>query len=383
MNSIYIFKIIFFSTLFLVGGTYVLYPFFIYLTSIISPKKRKKKEEYPFVSIIISAFNEEKHIMAKIKNTLNIEYPDDKFEILIGSDGSTDNTVELVKNINLPKIKLFDFKVNRGKTAVQNDLVDHARGEILVFMDAASFVNSGAVKELVKNFADPDVGCVGGTLYFSNTDENITTASQGIYWNYELFLRKKEAVLGRMIGVDGPLYAMRKELYEKMDQDIISDFISPLLVLQKKRMVVLEPSAIVFEEPTKKTKQEIKTRRRITVRALHSLFRYKSLLSPIKNPILFLQIFFHKVIRWFVGPLLLLNVISAYFLANQFWYKIYLFLFVTLLLLALIGYQLDKMEIKNKIFAVPYYFFLVNFAAFLGIMDFLRKKNVVSWKPVR
>jgi cellulose synthase/poly-beta-1,6-N-acetylglucosamine synthase-like glycosyltransferase len=346
-------------------------------------KVHKETSEYPFVSVIISAFNEDKHIESKILNTLAQDYPKDKMEILIGSDGSVDKTVEVAKKYSHLGVVVLDFPKNQGKTRVQNECVNISRGEILIFTDAASFLGKEAVMNLVRNFSDQRIGCVAGRMRFVNTDNNMTTGSQGLYWRYEVKIRELESRIGRLIGVDGPLYAIRRENFIFLESNIISDLISPLLVLAQGKNVVLEEHALVDEEPTTKSGQELNTRRRITLRALVGLKAHSRLLNPLIYPGLSLQLFFHKVLRWFVGPLVLVNILSSILLSGKKLFFIISIGYGIFFLAALLGFLLDHYGKKVKILFIPYYFTLVNLSATMAIIDFLRKKQSVSWQPVR
>ena len=347
------------------------------------PLKFRRADINPYISIIIPAYNEEKSIERKILNTLSLEYPKDKVEILVGSDGSHDESATLVKKFANRGVQLLDFKANRGKTAVQNDLVRRSKGEILIFTDAASFLQPDAIKEIVRCFADERVGCVAGRMRFVDTDSSLTTQSQSLYWRYELKIRELESNLGSLIGVDGPLYAVRRDFYVPLENNIISDLLTPLLVLEQGKKVLLEPNAIVDENPTLKTGEEFATRRRITLRGLVGLSAYIELLNPFKHPKLAFQIFFHKILRWFVGPLVILNVLACCALLGHWLFKYILEVYIFFFLAATLGWGADKLKIKAKVLTVPYYFSLVNLAATMGIIDFLRKKQAIAWKPVR
>ena len=375
--------LIYFTTIFLCLATYAFYPIVILLAGKLIPFKPQKSEIRPKVSILIAAYNEEKHIQKKIKNTLALDYPLDKLEIFIGSDGSTDRTADRVREFAGQAVNLLECKINRGKTAVQNDLVNMSSGEILIFTDAASFLPADAVKKIVRNFADNRVGCVAGKMRFVGTDSNLTTQSQGLYWRYEVKIREMESRLGSLIGLDGPLYALRRNYYVQLEYNIISDLLTPLLVLAQGKKVILEPEAIVDEEPTLKTGQEFTTRRRITLRGLVSLFTYKQLLNPIKHPILAGKIFFHKILRWCVGPLVILHIAACLALSGHWFFKLSLTLYLIFFIAAVIGWAGDKAGLKIKILTVPYYFTLVNLSATMAIVDFIRKKQAVSWTPVR
>lgn len=377
------FLIIFLSTIFLCLCTYVFYPISIWILGKLFPFKVLKGDAEPTISIIIPAYNETKNIQRKIENTLSLKYPKDKTEILVGSDGSTDETVAIVHKLANRAVRLLDFKENRGKTAVQNDLVRLAKGEVLVFTDAASFLHKDALKRITLPFADDRVGCVAGRMRFLDTKSNLTTQSQGIYWRYEVKMREMESTLGSVIGVDGPLYAVRKDSYIPLDRTMMSDFVTPLLVLAQGKKVVLEPNAIADELPKSETRHEFITRRRIAVRGLVSLSAHPDLLNPLKLPFLSLQIVFHKVLRWIVGPVVILNLLACVALMGNILFQLILALYVLFLLAAAAGWLTGRQGLKVTLLAVPYYFILVNLAATVGIIDFFRGKQAVRWQPVR
>jgi cellulose synthase/poly-beta-1,6-N-acetylglucosamine synthase-like glycosyltransferase len=374
---------IFVLTILLCFSSYVLYPLVLGFLGMTVPVKIRKADIHPFVSIIIPAHNEAVHIEQKIQNTLAIDYPKDKMEVLVGSDGSTDTTAEILEKYR-SEVRVTNYEANRGKTAVQNDLVGMAKGDILVFTDAASFLPADAVIKLVRNFEDNSIGCVAGRMQFIGTDRNVTTQSQGLYWRYEFSIREMESRLGSLIGVDGPLYAVRRECYVPLAHHVISDLMTPLLVLGQGKRVVLEPDAFVDEEPTSRTAQEFRTRRRITLRGLLGIFTHKELLNPLKHPLLAIQIFFHKVLRWFVGLFVILNFLVCLANADHSFYKGMLLLYGLFFLLALTGWIVRQTGGRaSALFSVPYYFTLVNAAATTGVIDFFRGKQAVTWKPVR
>jgi len=374
---------VFCASLFGIGFTYFVYPLVLLLLNKLFPFKPERRNVCPYVSIIISAYNEEKDIYNKIKNTLELNYPSNSLEILIGSDGSNDRTASIVEAFNDRRICFFNYSENRGKTAVQNDLVIHAKGKILIFTDAASFLAVDAIKNMVRNFADDRVGCVAGKMRFINIDINLTTQSQGLYWRYEAKLRELESRIGSLIGVDGPLYAVRRDCYVSLENSAISDFLTPMLVLEKGKKVVLESEAIVDEDPTLKAKQEFATRRRIILRGLIGIANYARLLNPFKHPVLAFQIISHKVLRWFVGPLLMLNAFACVSLSTHWLFKIILIMYAIFVFISALGWLAAHFGKNYKILCIPYYFVLVNLAATVGIVDFFRKKRATSWKPVR
>ena len=365
----------------LIGYVYFIYPLLIWVISKVFDKKFVKNRIEPSVSIIITAYNEEKNIARKIENTLGLDYPREKLEIIIGSDGSSDRTNEIVKSYENYNVHLLAFSNNRGKTMVQNDCVRRASNDIIIFMDAASLCENDCIKKMVSNFADERVGAVAGRIEFVQSMDNLTTKSQGLYWKYEQIIKRAENRLGSLVGVDGPLYAVRKDLYMELEPEIISDLITPLLVIHHGHSVVYEPDAIAYEEATKRTIEEYRTRSRIVTRGFTGLLQYPELFSFVKHPLLTWQILSHKILRWLVGFFYVITIFCSLFLIFQVFYLFMLCCTSIFLWLAYYGFKTQ--DNPRLIYIVPYYFVLVNWAAIRGTIDFIMGKRIVSWKPVR
>jgi len=365
----------------LLGYVYFLYPVIITSLAKLSKKEFIKEDIEPPVSIIITAFNEEQHIAAKIENTLSLDYPNEKMDILVGSDGSTDRTNEIARSYENQGVRLVACGQNRGKTMVQNDCVREALHDIIIFMDASSLCEPNCIRKLVSNLSDPRVGAVAGRVEFIRSLNNLTTESQGIYWKYEQMLKLAESRLGRLVGVDGPLYAIRKSLYIQLNKDIISDLITPLLVIRDGYSVVYESDAVTYEETTKKYTEEINTRRRIVSRGFYGLTRYPELFHVLKRPLLVWQIMSHKILRWLAGLYFIIMMACSLMLIVNFSYMVIFMGMIAFLCFAYHGFR--NPEQCRRLFAIPYYFTLVNWAAILGVVDFIRGRKVISWKPVR
>lgn len=374
-------KYVFWFCFALSGYVYLLYPLLVSLLARHAGRRYEKAVIEPPISIIITAYNEEQHMARKIENTLALDYPKDRMEIIVGSDGSTDRTNEIVESYKDRGVHLRAFTENRGKTMVQNDCVLAATHEIIVFMDAASLCKEDCLKRLVSNLADPRIGAVAGRVVFTQLRKNLTTESQGIYWRYEQFIKKAESSIGSLIGVDGPLYAIRKSLYTHLDADMMSDFITPILVLRDGHAVVYEPDATTFEEATTRAKDEFRTRKRIVIRGFTALSRYPEVLNIAARPLLAWQVLSHKVLRWIAGFFYAGMTVSSFMLMTEWLYAL---AFCGLVMVVLQAYRgLKNQGRPRKSFAVPYYFMLVNLAAMKGTIDFLRGKRIISWKPVR
>lgn len=374
-------KLVFWICLALSGYVYVIYPFLMSVLSRLMGRRFKKSDTEPPITVIITAYNEEQHIARKIENTLSLDYPQDKVEIIVGSDGSNDRTNEIVGSYQDRGVRLLAFPENRGKTMVQNDCVRVAAHGIIVFMDAASLCKDDCLRKLVSNFTDSRVGAVAGRIVFTQSRENLTTESQGIYWRYEQLIKTAESSIGSLIGVDGPLYAIRKSLYTVLDADMMSDFVTPLLVIRDGHCVVYEPDAVTYEEATTQAGDEFRTRKRIVTRGFTALARYPELLDITTRPFLAWQIISHKVLRWLVGFFYAGMTVSSFLLMAECLYAVAFGGLAILMALAYRGLKIQ--DHPRKYFAVPYYFMLVNLAAMKGTLDFLRGKRVISWKPVR
>ena len=205
--------------------TYIGYPLVVYLLGLVRPRVIKRAEIYPTVTLLITAFNEERDMAAKLENTLKLDYPKEKLEILVASDGSTDKTDEIVRTFTDRGVKLFRQEGRVGKTFTQNKAVEQATGQIILFSDATTMYQPNVLSEILPNFADETVGCVTGKLIY--VDPNQTSVGTGTksYWNYETFLKVRESLACSLIGASGCLYAVRRTAFKPMYPEACSDFL--------------------------------------------------------------------------------------------------------------------------------------------------------------
>lgn len=364
----------FFFFLFVIGYVYVGYPIIIFFISKLFGRHIDKENNFfPTVSLIIAAYNEEKVIDEKIKNSLALNYPKEKIEIIVFSDGSTDKTDAIVQSYRDYGIELFRIEGRKGKTYCQNEAVKKSSGEIIVFSDANSMYDEDALSELSANFFDPTVGVVCGELRYIKQKKS----HEGLYWKIEKFLKKTESKINSCIGANGAIYAVRKELYEKLPDEIISDFIEPLLIYKKGYRVIYDAAAFCTEE-IGDSPQEFNRKKRIILRSLQSLYLISSLLNPLKYTFFAFQVWSHKILRWMVPVFLLGIIVTNVFLLENDYFKIFLWLQGMFYLLAFVG----KYN-KNSVFSIPYYFCVINWAASLAIIDWLRGKKQIIWKISR
>ncbi len=375
-----LFWIAFFGIIYTYGGYFL-------LLAVITAFKREKTcgiTPLPSVSLIIAAYNEEAAIGRKLEESLKLDYPKDKLEIIVASDASTDRTDGIVKRFAQRGVVLVRQDKRKGKTATQNMAVDKARGEILVFSDATTCYKKDAVKKLVRNFGDAQVGMVGGEEVFLEDVSGRMLEEVSLSWDYEKTLRRLEGKFGTLIGVSGCIFAIRRELYEKLDENLIENFALPLRVIEKGYKVGLEKEAIGYEKTAAKSKDEFKRKARIVSGGINVLFRMRRLLNPLRYPKVAFQLISHKVFRWLTPVFLVGLFISNSFLLNEsLFFRIFFLVQTTCYLLAIGGVAVRGSNTYVKILKIPFYFCLVNLAVIAGIFKFLFRDNKVIWEPVR
>ncbi len=360
--------------------TYAGYPLLLLAAAKFKGRPVKKGPYEPRVSVVLSAFNEEKFIGDKIRNLLELDYPVEKIEILIGSDGGTDRTDEIVTEFHDPRIRFFRFVSNQGKPHVLNGLVSEARGAVLVFTDARQRFEPQSVRKLVENFSDPEVGCVSGELYFEQVRGQGVAVGMDAYWKYEKFLRKREAEIGSMLGATGAIYAARTGLVPVLPLNIlVDDMYIPLAIVAKGYRAVFESEARAYDLPSSKGAQEFKRK----VRTLSGNFQIfaglSHLLVPWKSPVAW-QFWSHKVLRLLVPYFLILAFLSNVFLVHR---PFYLLTFVIqVLFYALAAYEAVRLRSHaqgRSIGSLPYMFCLLNVSAAAGLLSYLQGQPKAAW----
>ncbi|WP_218144030.1 glycosyltransferase family 2 protein [Lentibacillus persicus] len=345
----------------------------------------RRNEYYPNISVLVSAYNEEKHIEEKINNLLGLVYPKEKLQVIIGSDGSTDRTSAIVKKYHKNGIQLYDQKHNTGKITLQKNMVEQSTGDIIVFSDATSLFSADALKHLAKNFYDEKVGAVVGELRYAARDTE-TSEGQGFYWNYETFIRKMESNVNSVMGASGSMYAMRKKLYtQPKDEAINEDFVQPISVINSGYRAVYETDAVAYEEPTDNTGDEFSMRVRVVTRGFRGIsYMLKEFVNVRKKPFTIMQLFSHKLLRWLSVVLLIgLLATNIILLPENGLYALSLFLQLLFYVLVIMGYVTIKMGTNIKLLTIPFYFFVTIFASFIGMIKYLKGEKKSTWTPLR
>ena len=272
-------KIIFYASFVMILYVYLGYPLLIAVIGSVRNRSIKKGAFEPEVTILISAYNEEENIEKTLKNKLLLDYPKGKLEVIVISDGSTDNTDMIVKSFKAEKVRLIRQEPRAGKTSALNLAVPEAGGEIVLFADANSMWDQNALRRIMDNFADPEVGYVTGKMIYVNPDGNPIGDGCTAYMRYENFLRSSETLAGSIVGVDGGIDAVRKKLYGPMKADQLPDFVLPMKVIEQGYRVVYEPKAILKEAALKDASDEYRMRVRVSLRSLWALRDMRHLLG--------------------------------------------------------------------------------------------------------
>ena len=357
--------------------SYFGYPVILTLLAYFFGKPCKEVRVEPYITLLIPAHNEGDVISEKIENSFSLDYPKDKFEILLILDGCTDRTKEIAERYIDRGIKIVEQKQRRGKMAALNFAIPQAKGEIIVFTDANSMYKKDAIRKLVKNFASDRMGCVCGELKYKS--ETSVGEGENLYWKYERFLKIKESKLRSLLVVNGSIYAIRKMLYEPIEETLADDFVNPMRIARKGYGLVYEPEAITFEKSSETTKDEFNRKIRIVSQGLKaSIAIGGTILSS--GPLRIFEYTLHKFIRW-LAPLFLMTIlISNLFMLEYFFYKVTLIGQILFYLFALIGFLLQERNIKIKIFNIPFYFCMVNIASSIGLLKFLSGGIKGTWE---
>lgn len=358
------------------------YPALLWMLSRIRPKPVRIGDAFPRVSIVVALHNEEAVIEEKIANCRALDYPGELLEVVFVSDGSTDRTEALVREAQDEMVRLVALE-RGGKARALNEGVAVASGEIIVFTDANNFLEADAIRKIVRNFADPDVGGVCGNKRLRARGGDATGEGENLYWRYDKWQKKLESRIGSIFAADGTLYAVRKSLYVPIEEPAQADdiAISTRVVLQGRRLV-WEDDAVAWEDAPAEGRAEFRRKARVTNHSVRALLLLGSAL--FMHGFYSVELLSHKLLRhlvpFFLIPLLLSNGMLA--AAQGAMYSFLLAGQLAFYLAALAGLVLRDTGLgKAKPFYVPYYFTLVNAAAFLGVLSIVGGKRHTVWSP--
>jgi len=376
--------IIFWMAVVAIAYTYVGYPLLLMLIGRFRSKPVLRREFTPSVTVIIAAYNEERDLAQKLENTLNLDYPKSKLEILVTSDCSTDRTDEIVRSFGARGVRLHRQEERLGKTAAQNAAVEKANGEILLFSDATTHYQPDVLRRLIPSFADPSVGCVTGNVVYAHDADSSVSHGTRSYWNYEFLLKKHESAITSLIGVCGCMYAVRKSAYIPLYHEACSDFLMATTMVRQGLRAVYEPEAVCIEEPNAKGSKELAVRVRIITQTLADLWRNRDVLNPFRNGFYAVQLLSHKVMRYLVPVFLIVLFITAAVLSfSSLFYAAIFAAQVFFYLAAAASALLVRVGINSRLLALPQYFVITNVACLLALIKLVRGERYVRWEPVR
>ena len=364
--------------------TYVGYPLLIASISLLRPKRVRRAQYEPSVTIIITAYNEERSLAAKLENTLALDYPRELLEIVVASDCSTDRTDEIARSFAARGVLLHRQAQRQGKTVAQNAAVEKASGEIILFSDATSLYQPSVLKKIMPSFADATVGCVGGRLVYVDKSESRVGRGAKSYWSYETFLKRHESRARSLIGVSGCLYAVRRSAYVPLYEEACSDFIIATKMVEQGLRAVYEPEAICTEETNQRQDNELKMRVRVIAQTFTDLWRHRSMLNPLRSGLYGVQLVSHKVMRYMVPFFLIALFASSGVLStNADVYRMLFALQGVGYLCAACSWVLEQMGVRSRVLALPHYFVLANLASLIALFKFLRGERYARWEPIR
>jgi len=382
--------ILFWCLVAIIAYTYAGYPLVALAAGTILRRRVRRSEgssgESPFVSVVVAAYDEADGIQDRVRNLLDSDYPKDRLEIVIASDGSTDRTVELASSFDPRHVRVLDLP-RRGKAAALATGAAHARGEILVFTDANTVFHPNALRALVSNFADPDVGGVAGhTTYLVGDATESAGRGEGLYWRYDTWLKRLETMTGSVVSAHGGMHAMRRELFRGVEDPAVTDdfAISTSVVAQGKRLV-FEPAALGFEQPMASTGSEFHRRVRLMTRGLRGILLRRELLNPFRSGFYAVAFASRKVLRRVLPLTFPVLLITSVALARESAaYALFAVAQMLVLGAAATGWALRRTPAgKSPILYAPFFFLMANLASVTALWNVARGRRVERWTPQR
>lgn len=364
---------------------YVGFPLHLWLRSVLFPRPWREGEKVPHVSVVIAAYNEERSIAERIDNLLASDFPADHLEIIIGSDGSSDSTHEIVKRYAEFGVRLEEMP-RQGKGPTLNAAVIQATGELLIFSDANTEFASDTLRRLVRPFTDPEVGGVAGSqVYRRGTEGSSTADGERWYWNYDQWLKSLQSRGGSVTSATGAIYAIRRDLYEPVPSGAMDDFFISTGVIRHGYRLVYMSSARAFEPVAEQEGVEFSRKWRVIMQGLHAVACRRDLLNPLQYGFYSWQLFTHKILRRLVGlPVLMLMVALPCYWNSGIVFQVATVVEAMMVLLAVAAWMRPKARFaQSKPIVLLVYFAMVNAAAFAAIWSLIWGRKVYHWEPER
>lgn len=389
----YVFTLLFFAAWALIVYTYCVFPLFIALFSHFGGTHAPVTNEWagddiPRVAIVVAAHNEEDFIAAKIHNTWQIDYPEDRLTLLIGSDGSSDATAEILRAALDPRLQAHIFENRRGKVSVVNDLMAKVDAGIVVLSDANTMLAADSVRKLIRHFQNSTVGCVNGAL---ELEHNGGVSGEGLYWKYELWIKTNESRLGFVIGCYGGILAIRRALYQPLPvTTIVEDFVLTMRIMEQGWIVRFDPEARAMEPASASSRAEWERKVRIGAGDYQALAMTRQMLHP-RYGLRAFSFFSHKVLRWSVPLFLIVAFFSNAAIVGLHWAGHHRFLTADLFVWSLAA-QCAGILLSGFVYRLPdgakasawtrpiTFFYLMNFGLLCGFIRWARGRQPVTWK---
>jgi poly-beta-1,6-N-acetyl-D-glucosamine synthase len=344
--------------------------------------------QLPTLTLIVACYNEADLLDAKVSNTLSLKYPKDKLSLLFVTDGSTDQSAQILSRY--PEIKHYHEDARNGKNHAVNRIIPFVQSDVIVFCDANTSLNKDALINIARHYADPKVGAVAGEKRVGKaTDETAAASGEGAYWKYESALKKIDSNLATVVGAAGELFSVRANLYEAVPTDIIiEDFYLSMRIVEKGYRVVYEPDAYAQELGSASMEEEGKRKIRIAAGGLQAIARLTSIWNIFRHGWATYLYASHRVFRWTITPaaLLILIVVNTLLVLRESWNSLFGFFLVAQVgfyLLALIGHFMQTKLGKLKVLLLPYYFTFMNICVYLGFLKLLRGKQSAVWEKAK
>jgi cellulose synthase/poly-beta-1,6-N-acetylglucosamine synthase-like glycosyltransferase len=364
--------------------TYIGYPLLLALTGLFFPRKRLTLSFEPTVTMLIAAYNEELAIAAKLENTLALDYPREKLQILVVSDGSVDRTEEIVESYAArhPHIHLLHVPGRMGKTHIQNEGVKRATGEVIVFSDATAVYHRDALKYLAAHYQDSRIGAVSGRYLYFDPNGSPTGLGSVAFWNFENIIKKLQYRVRTLTGCSGCIYSVRKSAYVPLPRGACSDIVEPMEIVLKGYKVAFEERAVAYEETTANAGDEFRMRVRVAARGIGALLMKQELLQFWKHGWISFQLFSHKVCRWLVPLTLPPMLVLSGMLRDNPWIGAFFFLQVVFYAIAALSMVMPIHKLWKPL-GVPLYFCTVSLAVVFGMYNVVSGRQPVVWETVR
>ena len=381
MNYSEIAIIIFWISIFLTFWAYIGYYIFLKIVAMFYRKDISKTGDKPFISVVVTAYNEEKRIRHKIENIFKTSYPRDKMEIIVASDCSTDKTNEIVTSFKDQGVRLIAFAERHGKHYCQAEAVQQANGDVVILSDATTFLKEDAIENIISNFSDPTIGVVSGMDNILSEEGEVQ--GEGLYVRYEMALRSLESKVCSLVGASGSFYAVRKDLYENIYGDMSADFYLPIVAYKNRYRTVLDESAIGYYKILNDPRKEFQRKVRTIVHGIDILIYFRQILNPFKYGFYSFQLLSHKLGRWLVPFTLITALISsALLIGHSGFYKAMFVIQVAAYLSSLAAHYVKKLQ-SSQLFKIPYFFIMANASILVAWIEYLKGERYITWQATK